>query len=47
MKYPTGNQAWDDWLFDSDVSPNEKKPLLNKIINIGTNYLDFREGQDG
>ena len=22
------------------------KILLNKTINIGTNYLDFREGQD-
>ena len=50
MEYPTGNDkifilsSWDDRLFDSDVRRNEKKPLLNKIINIGTNYLDFRKG---
>ena len=35
-----------DRSFDSDVGRNENKTLPNKIINIGTNYLDFREGQN-
>ena len=49
MKYPAGNDKifilslWDVRLFDSDVRRDEKKPLLNKTITIGTNYLDFRE----
>ena len=49
MEYPTGNDKificlHEMTLVDSDVRRNEKKPLLSKTINIGTNYLDFHEG---
>ena len=39
--------ARDDRSLDSDVRWNENKTLLNKIINICMNNLDFRERQDG
>ena len=51
MEYLTGNQyfdlsAWDDRSFDSDARQNENKTMLNKQIIIGTDYLDFRDGQN-
>ena len=38
MEYLTGNQYF--------ASRNENKTLLNKLIVIDTDNLDFREGHD-
>ena len=39
--------ARDDRSLDSDVRWNENKTLLNKMINICMNDLNFRERRDG